>query len=75
MEAGGGLETHENISWSLGWPGVRKVDSEADFAFIETGKGKEIEQEEENMKREMILFTQPLHSGKIWHKVNFLSGV
>ena len=23
----------------------------------------------------MILFTQPLRSGRIWHKVNFLSGV
>ena len=22
-----------------------------------------------------ILFTQPLRSGRIWHKVNFLSGV
>ena len=21
------------------------------------------------------IFTQPLHSGRIWHKVNFLSGV
>ena len=23
----------------------------------------------------MVLFTQPLRSGRIWHKVNFLSGV
>ena len=23
----------------------------------------------------LILFTQPLRSGRIWHKVNFLSGV
>ena len=23
----------------------------------------------------IIIFTQPLRSGRIWHKVNFLSGV
>ena len=23
----------------------------------------------------LIIFTQPLRSGRIWHKVNFLSGV
>ena len=26
-----------------------------------------------NMK--LILFTQTIHSGRIWHKVNFFSGV
>ena len=28
-----------------------------------------------NASRYLILFTQPLCSGRIWHKVNFLSGV
>ena len=28
-----------------------------------------------NLREGLILFTQPLRSGRIWHKVNFLSGV
>ena len=27
------------------------------------------------IRKIFIIFTRPLRSGKIWHKVNFLSGV
>ena len=30
---------------------------------------------EELILKEIIIFTQPLRSGRIWHKVNFLSEV
>ena len=38
-------------------------------------KLKIMEQEEKVNYDFFIIFTQPLRSGRIWHKVNFLSGV
>ena len=68
----GGTQTKKNKDKEI-------EDYAQDFAFDGWRRlyvtRKTEEEDSSVLKIELILFTQPLPSGRIWHKVDFLSGV